>query len=82
MSKLTAFIIVDLVLVLFAGIVVFKNFKNFSKSLYWLIYPNIISIWSKKRWEKDFNNTFHFELFLLLAAVLIGLNILVFKFLL
>jgi hypothetical protein len=82
MSKLTAFIIVDLVLVLFAGIVVFKNFKNFGKSLYWLIYPNIISIWSKKRWDKDFNNTFRFELFLLLAAVLIGLNILVFKFLL
>lgn len=58
MTKPTWFIIINIVLVVVAGIVCFKSLKNLKKSLYWLIFPDFISIWSKKLWDKDFENTF------------------------
>jgi hypothetical protein len=82
MTKSTWFIIINIVLIVAAGILCFKNLNNLKKSLYWLIFPNLISIWSKKLWDKDFENTFRFELFVVLAASLVGINYLIFKFVL
>jgi hypothetical protein len=82
MTKPTWFIIINIVLIGVAGIVCFRNYKNLKNSLYWLVFPNLISIWSMKRWNKDFENTFRFELFAILAAASVGVNYLIFKFIL
>ncbi len=81
MSKLSAFILVSFVLIIVSGVICFRTFKNLKKSLYWLFFPDFISIWSKKMWRKDLDNTVRFELFLVLAAVLVGINFLIFKYL-
>lgn len=82
MTTQTLFIIVNVLLIIIAGIICFKNFKNLKKSIYWLFFPDIISMWQKKLWNEDFKNTFRFEVFLVLVAALVGINYLVFKFLL
>lgn len=79
MTKQVWFVLISLILVLIAGIICFKNLKNLRRSIYWLFYPNIISVWSKKIWGKDFEHTFRFELFIILGAVLVGVNYLIFK---
>jgi hypothetical protein len=80
MSKFAVFMLVNLLLVVGAGIVSFKDFKTLGKSLYWLLYPNIISMWSRKKRSQDFENTFRFEIFLVICVLLIGLNYLLFKY--
>lgn len=80
MTKLTWFIIINSVLGVTAGMVCFKNFKNLKKFLYWFLFPNLISLWLKKLWDKDFENTFRFEIFIVLAAALVGVNYLIFKY--
>jgi len=82
MTKQNWFIAIDIILVIGAGIACFRSFKNLKKSLYWLLFPNMISIWSKKLWDEDFKSTFRFEIFVLLAAALVGTNYLIFKFIL
>lgn len=82
MTRPTLFIVTNIIIIVTAGIVCFKNFRNLRKSLSWLFFPDIIAIWSKKRWTKDFENTFRFEVFILLTAVLIGINYLIFKYIL
>lgn len=82
MSKYHWFLIVSLIMVVAAGIICFKNVKNLKRSLYWLVFPDFISIWSKKTWEKDFKNSFRFGVFIALSAILVGLNYLVFRFVL
>lgn len=82
MSKLQTFILVSTLLVIFSGIITFKNFKNLRKSIYWLVFPDMVSIFSKKLWDKDFENTFRFEKFLVLSVLLVGVNAFFFKFLL
>lgn len=81
MTEFQFFLVISIILVIIAGVIYFKNFKNLRKSLYWLAFPNIISIWSKKRWDKDFENAFRFEKFIVLAAALVGINFLIFKYL-
>lgn len=81
MSSLQIFILVDIILLLIAAKFIFKNFKSFRKSLYWFIYPNFISIWSKKMWDKDFDNSFKMEMFLLFAFILFWLNVFFYKWL-
>jgi len=80
MEKSELFLWVSLALILISGVIVFNNFGNLRKTFYWLLFPNFISVWIKKLWDKDFENTFRFELFLLLAALLVGLNYLMFRF--
>jgi hypothetical protein len=82
MTKQYWFIVINIILVIVAGVVCFKNFKNLKKSIYWLLFPNIISVWSKRLWDDDFKNTFRFEVFALLAAALVGINYLIFKLIL
>ncbi|RYE41079.1 MAG: hypothetical protein EOP48_24195 [Sphingobacteriales bacterium] len=82
MTKQVWFVVISFVLVIIAGIICFKSFKNLKKSLYWLLFPDMVSIWSKKLWDEDFKNTFRFEVFALLAAALVGVNYLIFKFIL
>ena len=81
MSTLQIFILADIIVLLIAAKLIFKNFKSFGKSLYWFIYPNILSIWSKKKWDKDFNNSFKLEMFLLFAFVLFWLSVFLYKWL-
>jgi hypothetical protein len=80
-DKTAIFWSINLVLMLIAAVICFKNLANLRKTLYWLIFPNFISVFSKKLWAKDFENSFRFELFMVLSAILIGLNYLIFKFL-
>jgi hypothetical protein len=82
MSKLSSFILIDIILVIISGIIVFKDFRTFGRTIYWLMFPNIISIWSKKVLRKDIDNSIRADYFILLSAFLIGLNYLIFKFLL
>jgi hypothetical protein len=82
MTKQVWFLVISFVFVTIAGIICFKSFKNLKKSLYWLLFPDLISIWSKKLWEEDLKNTFRFEVFALFAAALVGVNYLIFKFIL
>ena len=82
MSILKIFISVDVVLMLIAAKLIFKDFKTFRKSLYWFIYPNVLTVWTKKTWDKDINNSIKMEMLLLVAFILFGLNILVYKVLL
>ncbi len=82
MTKQNWFIVISLILVVTSGVLCFKNLKNFRKSLYWLLFPNIISIWSKKIWNRDFENTFRFDLFVFLSVILVGMNYLIFRFIL
>jgi hypothetical protein len=80
-DKTIIFWLVNAVLIIISGIVCFRSFSNFGKTIYWMIFPNIISLFSKKLWKKDFENTFRFELFFLLSIILVGLNYLIFRFL-
>jgi hypothetical protein len=82
MTKQVWFVVVSIVLVIIAGIICFKSFKNLKKSIYWLFFPDVISIWSKKLWDEDFKNTFRFEVFALLTGALVAINYLIFKFIL
>jgi ABC-type transporter Mla maintaining outer membrane lipid asymmetry permease subunit MlaE len=47
MTKIEVFLLVELAIAIIAGILCFKNFKNFGKAIYWAFVPNFISIWSK-----------------------------------
>jgi hypothetical protein len=80
-SKVELFWAINVILLFISAFISFRNLSNLRKTIYWLIFPNIISIWSKKLWRKDFENTFRFEVFVVLSAILIGLNFLIFKFL-
>jgi hypothetical protein len=82
MTKQVLFLVISFVLVIIAGAICFKSFKNLKKSLYWLLFPDMISIWSKKLWDEDFKNTFRFEVFAVFAVALVGINYLIFKFIL
>lgn len=80
MSTLQIFISVDIIFLLIAAKLIFKYLKSFRKSLYWFFYPNIVSILTKK-WDKDFQNSFKMEIFLVVTFIIFGLNALVYKFL-
>ena len=82
MIKHIGFLLIDIVIISIAGIICFKKFKNFKTSIYWLLFPNIFSVWQRKLREEDLTNTFRFELFILLIGVLIAINFLVFKYIL
>jgi hypothetical protein len=81
MSTLQIFITVDTFILLIAAKLIFKNFKSFGKSLYWFLYPNIVSILTKK-WDKDFENSFKMEVFIVVIFLIGLLNFLIFKFIL
>jgi hypothetical protein len=76
------FLLTDLLLIVIAGIVVFKNFHTLKKVMYWLIFPSSISIWFKKLTDEELKYEFKFELFAFFSAILIGLNYLVFRYML
>jgi hypothetical protein len=76
------FLLIDLLLIIIAGIVVFKNFNTLKKVIYWLVFPSLISVWFKKLEKEEFKYEFKFELFALLSALLIGINYLVFRYIL
>ena len=80
MDKYSLFLLISAVLVILAGVIVLKNFNNLGKSIYWLIYPDIISVWSKKKRRKDREHTFRFGVFILLCALLVGAVYLLFKY--
>jgi len=80
-DKTEIFWLVNAVLIIISGMLCFRSFSNLCKAIYWLIFPNIISIFSKKLWKNDFENTFQIELFFLFSIILIGLNYLIFRFL-
>jgi len=81
MTKISLFIWISVVLVVIAGIISFKSFKQLRKTLYWVIFPDSISMWFRKLWKKDLGNTFHFEVFLLSSFILVGINYLIFRYL-
>jgi hypothetical protein len=76
------FLLIDLLLIIIAGIVVFKNFNTLKKVIYWLVFPSLISVWFKKLEKEEFKYEFKFELFAFLSALLIGINYLVFRYIL
>lgn len=76
------FLLIDLLLIIIAGIVVFKNFNTLKKVIYWLVFPSLISVWFKKLEKEEFKYEFKFELFALLSALLIGINYLVSRYIL
>jgi hypothetical protein len=80
MTKQNWFIVVNIGLIIIAGAICFKNFRNLKRSIYWRFFPNMVSIWSKTLWDEDFKNTFRFEVFALIAAAIVGINYLIFKF--
>jgi len=81
MSTLQIFISVDIILLLIVAKFIFKDFKSLGKSLYWFLYPNIVSILTKK-WDKDFENSFKMEIFIVVIFVIGLLNFLLYKFIL
>jgi hypothetical protein len=81
MSTFQLFILAYIILLLLAARLIFKDFKSLKKSAYWFIYPNFLSVWSKKKWNKDFTNSFKMEFFLLVAFVLFWLSAFLYRFL-
>ena len=81
MTKLEVFLLVELAIVLIVGRLCFKNFKTLRKAIYWTIFPNIVSVWSKKMWDKDFNNSWPLTVFMFVFSIASLLNFLVFKYL-
>ncbi len=71
MSTKTAIILlINLVLALLLIKVIFKTFKNFLRSIYYYLYPNIISI-LKKDYDNDFNYTHKLLLFIVIIVIII-----------
>jgi hypothetical protein len=81
MTKVEVFLLVELAIVLIVARLCFKNFRTLRKAIYWTIFPNIVSMWSKKLWEKDFNNSWPLTVFIVVFSIASLLNILVFKYL-
>ena len=81
MTKIEVFLLVELVMGLIVGRLCFKNFKTLRKAIYWTIFPNIVSVWSTKLWDKDFNNSWPLTVFMFVFCIVSLLNILVFKYL-
>lgn len=82
MSKVNWFILINAAIIIVAGFLCFKNFKNLRKSIFWLLFPNSISMWSRSTRDKDSDNTFRFEIFALIVFIIGGINFLVFKYVL
>lgn len=80
MTKDWWFISISLVIVIACGVVCFRSFKNLFQSIFWMLFPDSVSLWSKKLWKEDFENTFRFEVFALIVAALLGINYLIFRF--
>jgi hypothetical protein len=49
--------------------IIFKSFKNFWKSIYYLFVPNFFSI-LRKDYDNDFNYTHKFLLFIFIAIII------------
>lgn len=81
MSTFQLFLLADILLLLLAARLIFKDLSSFKKSVYWFIYPNILSVWSKKKWNKDFKHSFKMEFFLLVAFILFWLSVFLYRFL-
>jgi len=81
MTELEVFLLVEFAIILIVGRLCFKNFKTLRKAIYWTIFPNFVSIWSKKLWDKDFNNSWPLSVFILVFFIASLLNFLVFKYL-
>jgi len=81
MNSLEIFILVYILLILVTAKFIVKYFKSFRKSLYWFLYPSILSIWSKKTWDKDFNNSFKMEIFSLVSFILFWVGIFIYQWL-
>jgi len=81
MTKLETFLLVELVIVFIVGKLCFKDFGTLRKALYWTMFPNFISIWSRKLWDKDFNNSWPMTVFIAIFFIASLLNFLVFKYL-
>ena len=81
MTKIEVFLLVELAIVLIVGRLCFKNFKTLLKAIYWTVFPNIVSVWSKKLWDKDFNNSWPLTVFVFVFSIASLLNFLVFKYL-
>ncbi len=74
------FVILNIALIFIAGRIVFNSFKEFKKSLFWVLFPDIISMFSKKLWQKDFENSGSFYAFIIYAFAFSLGNWLIFQF--
>ena len=81
MSTLQIFITVDIIILLIAAKLIFKDFRSFGKSVYWFMYTNIVSIITRK-WDKDFQHSFKMEMFIVVIFLIGLLNFLLYRFIL
>jgi hypothetical protein len=81
MSKHDWFLTISILLVFLTGVISFRSFRHLGQSLYWMLFPNLMSYWFKDWREKDILNTMRFEFFLVRALLILGLNYLIFKYL-
>lgn len=70
-TKTILLISADLLIFMIVTKIVFGNFKEFKRGLFYLFKPDIVSI-IDKTWDKDFNYTHKF-LFVVIVMVIIGL---------
>jgi hypothetical protein len=80
MNKSNVFILIEILIIIGTAIAVFRGVKSFFQSVYSTVFRSYY-LWSKKLWDKHFERSFKFETFLLISALLTGINILVFKYL-
>ncbi len=76
-TKTAIILIADLILALLLIKLIFKTLKNFWRSIYYYLYPNIISI-LKKDYDNDFNYTHKLLLFIASLILIILLEVSIF----
>ena len=72
--KTTFLILMNIFFSILIGKLIFRNFKNFKRALYYIIYPDIISI-IKKDYNNDFNYTHRMLAFVGILLVLLLIEI-------
>lgn len=78
MSAKTIIIIAcDLLILIILIKLIFKTYKNFFRSIYYVLYPDILSV-LKKDFDNDFKYTYKLILLLILLFVIIVIEVSIF----
>jgi hypothetical protein len=72
--KIAIIILVDIVILLVVGKLIFKRFKNFLRAIYFIFYPNIVSIVENK-FHRDTVYTYRLLGFILLIIAIVLIEI-------
>ena len=73
-TKTIIILFINLVLAVILAKLIFNTLKNFLRSIYYFLYPNIISI-LKKDYDNDFNYTHKLLLFIAIIIIILLLEL-------